>query len=75
VIVGYGFWILLLSDVVMFSAFFAVYAVLSGETAGGPSGKDVFHLHIGFCVDLAHLVASSIGSTGCVRDVRGLCLA
>jgi cytochrome o ubiquinol oxidase subunit 3 len=42
VIVAYGFWIFLLSDIIMFSAFFAAYAVLSGETAGGPSGKDVF---------------------------------
>jgi hypothetical protein len=28
----------------MFSAFFAAYAVLSGETAGGPSGKQLFNL-------------------------------
>jgi len=42
VIVAYGFWIFLISDIIMFSAFFAAYAVLSGETAGGPSGKDVF---------------------------------
>jgi len=44
IIAGYGFWIFLLSDIVMFSAFFAAYAVLSGETAGGPSGKDLFNL-------------------------------
>jgi cytochrome o ubiquinol oxidase subunit 3 len=44
IIVGYGFWLFLLSDIVMFSAFFAAYAVLSGETAGGPSGKDLFDL-------------------------------
>jgi cytochrome o ubiquinol oxidase subunit 3 len=44
IIVGYGFWIFLLSDIVMFSAFFAAYAVLSGETAGGPSGHDLFDL-------------------------------
>jgi cytochrome o ubiquinol oxidase subunit 3 len=44
IIVGYGFWIFLLSDIIMFSAFFAAYAVLSGETAGGPSGKDLFDL-------------------------------
>ena len=44
VITAYGFWIFLLSDIVMFSAFFAAYAVLSGETAGGPSGKDLFNL-------------------------------
>ncbi|MBE7217331.1 MAG: cytochrome (ubi)quinol oxidase subunit III [Caulobacteraceae bacterium] len=44
IIVGYGFWIFLLSDIVMFSAFFAAYAVLAGATAGGPSGKDIFDL-------------------------------
>jgi cytochrome o ubiquinol oxidase subunit 3 len=42
IIVGYGFWIFLLSDIVMFSAFFAAYAVLSGQTAGGPSGAQLF---------------------------------
>ena len=42
IIVGYGFWIYLLSDIVMFSAFFAAYAVLSKETAGGPTGADIF---------------------------------
>lgn len=45
IIVGYGFWIFLLSDIIMFSAFFATYAVLSGETAGGPRGRDLFNLH------------------------------
>jgi cytochrome o ubiquinol oxidase subunit III len=44
IIVGYGFWIFLLSDIVMFSAFFATYAVLVGQTAGGPSGQDLFDL-------------------------------
>jgi len=42
VIVAYGFWIFLLSDIVMFSAIFATYAVLSRATAGGPSGTDLF---------------------------------
>src|SRR5271167_3118363 len=45
IIVAYGFWIFLLSDIVMFSAFFASYAVLAGNTNGGPSGRDVFDLH------------------------------
>jgi cytochrome o ubiquinol oxidase subunit 3 len=42
VIVGYGFWIFLLSDIVMFSAFFAAHAVLQTATDGGPSGRDLF---------------------------------
>jgi cytochrome o ubiquinol oxidase subunit 3 len=44
IVVGYGFWIFLLSDIVMFSAFFASYAVLVGQTAGGPSGHELFDL-------------------------------
>jgi cytochrome o ubiquinol oxidase subunit 3 len=37
IIVGYGFWIFLLSDIVIFSCFFAAFAVQRGATAGGPS--------------------------------------
>jgi cytochrome o ubiquinol oxidase subunit III len=44
IIVGYGFWVFLLSDIIMFSALFATYAVLVGQTAGGPSGRDLFDL-------------------------------
>jgi cytochrome o ubiquinol oxidase subunit III len=44
VTVTYGFWIFLLSDIIMFSAFFASYAVLSGATAGGPTGHELFEL-------------------------------
>ncbi|HLZ04232.1 MAG TPA: cytochrome (ubi)quinol oxidase subunit III [Bradyrhizobium sp.] len=44
IITGYGFWIFLLSDIVMFSCFFAAYAVLQGQTAGGPSGAELFNL-------------------------------
>jgi cytochrome o ubiquinol oxidase subunit 3 len=48
IVVAYGFWIFLLSDIILFSALFAAYAVLSGRTAGGPSGHDLFQLrHVG----------------------------
>jgi cytochrome o ubiquinol oxidase subunit 3 len=43
VVVTYGFWLFLLSDIVMFAAFFASYSVLHGHTAGGPSGHELFH--------------------------------
>jgi len=58
IVVGYGFWIFLLSDIVMFSAFFATYAVLVDETAGGPSGKDLFNL-TNVAIETACLLASS----------------
>jgi cytochrome o ubiquinol oxidase subunit 3 len=44
IVTGYGFWIFILSDMIMFSAFFATYAVLLGQTAGGPSGHELFDL-------------------------------
>lgn len=44
VTVTYGFWIFLLSDIIMFSAFFAGFAVLASATAGGPTGRELFDL-------------------------------
>jgi cytochrome o ubiquinol oxidase subunit III len=58
IIVGYGFWIFLLSDIVMFSAFFATYAVLVHATAGGPSGSKLFHLD-NTAIETACLLLSS----------------
>jgi cytochrome o ubiquinol oxidase subunit 3 len=58
IITGFGFWIFLLSDIVMFSAFFATYAVLVGDTAGGPTGRELFNLHnVG--LETAFLLVSS----------------
>lgn len=42
IIVAYGFWIFLLSDIIMFATFFAGYAVLAGQNAGGPTGAELF---------------------------------
>jgi cytochrome o ubiquinol oxidase subunit III len=58
IIVGFGFWIFLLSDIIMFSVFFATYAVLVGATAGGPSGRDLFNLH-NVAIETACLLLSS----------------
>ena len=43
VVVGFGFWVFLLSDIVMFSALFAAYAVLVHATAGGLTGSQLFN--------------------------------
>jgi cytochrome o ubiquinol oxidase subunit 3 len=58
IVVGYGFWIFLLSDIIMFSAFFATYAVLVGATAGGPNGHDLFDLR-NVAIETACLLLSS----------------
>jgi cytochrome o ubiquinol oxidase subunit III len=57
-VVAYGFWIFLLSDIIMFSALFASFAVLSGATAGGPTGRELFDLRSVF-VETACLLFSS----------------
>jgi cytochrome o ubiquinol oxidase subunit 3 len=43
IVVAYGFWIFLLSDIIMFAALFASYAVLVHSTAGGPAGAQLFN--------------------------------
>ncbi len=58
IIVGYGFWIFLLSDIIMFSAFFASFAVLSSATAGGPDGKQLFDVQ-NTAIETACLLLSS----------------
>lgn len=58
IIVGYGFWIFLLSDIIMFSAFFAAYAVLSDATANGPGAHRLFDLR-NVAVETACLLFSS----------------
>ena len=47
VVAGFGFWVFLLNDIVMFSALFAAYAVLVHATAGGPTGnQSVSYTHL-----------------------------
>jgi len=58
ILVGYGFWVFLLSDIIMFSAIFASYAVLSGATAGGPTGAQLFNLDVA-AIETACLLLSS----------------
>jgi cytochrome o ubiquinol oxidase subunit 3 len=58
-VAGYGFWLFLLSDVIIFAVLFAAYAVLSGETAGGPAGAQLFDKHHVF-IETAFLLASSV---------------
>ena len=58
IVVAYGFWIFLLSDIVMFSALFAAYAALVHATAGGPSGAGLFN-QVNVAIETGCLLASS----------------
>jgi cytochrome o ubiquinol oxidase subunit III len=57
-VVAYGFWIFILSDIIMFSGLFAAYAVLSPNTAGGPTGRELFDLR-NVLIETACLLFSS----------------
>ena len=59
VVAGFGFWLFLLSDILIFAALFAAYSVLSGETAGGPTGAMLFDKRHVF-IETACLLASSV---------------
>ena len=71
IITGYGFWIFLLSDIVMFSCFFAAYAVLLGQTAGGPTGAQLFNLP-NVAIETACLLLSSFfcGMASVAAEIR-----
>src|SRR3954469_16822830 len=58
IVAAYGFWIFLLSDIVMFSALFAAYAVLVRATAGGPAGPQLFN-QVSVAIQTGCLLASS----------------
>jgi len=55
----FGFWLYLMSDCILFACLFAAYAVLRGEVAGGPSGKELFELNF-VLVETFILLFSSI---------------
>ncbi|QJD82086.1 cytochrome o ubiquinol oxidase subunit III [Cohnella herbarum] len=41
----FGFWIYLMTDVILFGTFFATYMVLQGNTNGGPGPDDLFQMN------------------------------
>jgi cytochrome o ubiquinol oxidase subunit III len=70
VVVAYGFWIFILGDMVMFSALFAAYAVLRGNTAGGPTGAELFNLHNVFIETMCLLLSSYTCGLGALSAER-----
>ena len=54
-----GFWMYLMSDCLIFAMLFAVYAVIGGNYAAGPSPKDLFDLPL-VALNTSMLLLSSI---------------
>jgi cytochrome o ubiquinol oxidase subunit 3 len=70
IVVAYGFWIFILSDIVMFSALFAAYAVLAGNTAGGLTGAELFNLRNVFIETMCLLLSSYTCGLGALSAER-----
>jgi len=58
IVTGYGFWIFLLSDFIIFASLFATWGVLVHATAGGPTTHDLFDLRT-VAIETAALLFSS----------------
>jgi cytochrome o ubiquinol oxidase subunit 3 len=54
----FGFWVYLMSDCILFASLFVSFAVLHGNVAGGPSGRDIIGLP-GVLVETFCLLTSS----------------
>ena len=70
IVVAYGFWIFLLSDFVLFSGLFAAHTVLSGNTAGGPTGSELFNLRNVFIETMCLLFSSYTCGLGALSAER-----
>lgn len=56
--VMFGFWVYLMTDLLMFAILFAVYAVLHGNTLGGETDRDLFSLPLALQETLLLLTSS-----------------
>ncbi len=54
----FGFWVYLMTDLLMFAVLFACYAVLHGNTNGGESGRQLFSLPLALAETLILLTSS-----------------
>ncbi|MEJ0024774.1 MAG: cytochrome o ubiquinol oxidase subunit I [Rhizomicrobium sp.] len=70
IVAGFGFWIFLLSDIILFSALFATYAVLHDATDGGPGSHSLFSLPT-VAVETVCLLVSSFTCGLAMLAVRG----
>jgi cytochrome o ubiquinol oxidase subunit 3 len=60
IVVPYGFWLFVLSDMVLFSALFATYASLVHATDGGPTTNQLFDRNLVAVETLALLFSSFV---------------
>lgn len=68
----FGFWVYLMTDLLMFAVLFAVYAVQRNQTAGGPGGHDLFNMNLALAETLILLTSSFTAGLGMIAARRGI---
>jgi cytochrome o ubiquinol oxidase subunit 3 len=71
IVVPYGFWLFVLSDMVLFSALFATYATLAHATDGGPASNELFDRTLVAIETLALLLSSFVCGVAMIAAKRG----
>lgn len=69
--VMFGFWVYLMTDLLMFSILFACYSVLHGNNAHSPAAKDLFSLQVALKETLILLTSSFTCGVGMVMARLG----
>jgi len=69
--VGFGFWVYLMTDLLMFAVLFATFAVLRNNTFGGPSGRELFSLPQVLAETLILLTSSFTAGLGMLAARQG----
>jgi cytochrome o ubiquinol oxidase subunit III len=54
----FGFWLYLMTDLVIFAVLFATFVVLRASTFGGPSARELFHIPLALAETLILLTSS-----------------
>lgn len=60
----FGFWVYLMTDLLMFATLFATYAVLRGSTFGGPTARELFNMPFALVETLILLTSSFTSGLG-----------
>ncbi|HTK59163.1 MAG TPA: cytochrome o ubiquinol oxidase subunit III [Sphingomicrobium sp.] len=71
IVVPYGFWLFVLSDMVLFSALFATYASLAHATDGGPTSGELFDRTLVAIETMALLLSSFTCGLAMITAKRG----
>src|SRR5258708_23185284 len=62
--VVFGFWVYLMTDLLMFAVLFATYSVLHGNIYNGPSSKEIFNLPFALTETMILLTSSFTSGLG-----------